>query len=707
MNQKPYFPNKLNISPNLGYSSQFSKTQKNNNLFKMNGLIKKNRDISPFRKYKQIHNKNTQNNLIKNNKGKIKNLKIEGDLITGSNSNLKRAKTPIGNIPKKNILNKPQNNKNNLNLNSLSLNNSIKISKPKFKQNQKSTSKSKIPKPSNSYYSPLNRSIKMNFNRSITPNNKMNINKVNNNNNKPIKFNRSITPIPKTKFTLNKNNSKMRFGNANNNIFKNNQKSPFLGFKNKNYLSSNKFNTKNGSNLHYNNIFKSKNIFSIPGGHKSKPKVITINMNINQNFLSTSSKNNLSTNNLNINNNNKTSPTTFSSDNNNIINNNNLLNNNINNNNININNNSININNISNNSSVNIINKFNNISQIESNNSIIINGIQSNNINGGVNNNNNNNENKVKNMNNNENANLPKQIRKKILCMHEFSKTGYAGEDEKKVNQDNYFVFRNFVNDVNYIFMAVCDGHGAVGQEISNFLKENLPIDLNHALKNEKKDILKDDISEIIRDIFIKENTKLISNEMINSMLSGSTCVSVIYTPIKLITANVGDSRIILGKYDKENNKYISVDLTRDHKPSLPDEEKRILNKGGRIEPMKDEDNSFIGPPRVWLKEQDYPGLAMSRSFGDRVAHSVGVSEEPEIKEYIFCEEDKFFVVASDGLFEFISSQNIVDIIKDYYLSGDIVGCCEYLYELSRDKWMKEEEVIDDITMILVFLEDD
>ena len=122
---------------------------------------------------------------------------------------------------------------------------------------------------------------------------------------------------------------------------------------------------------------------------------------------------------------------------------------------------------------------------------------------------------------------------------------------------------------------------------------------------------------------------------------------------------------------------------------------------------MKDEDNTFIGPPRVWLKKQDYPGLAMSRSFGDRVAHSVGVSEKPEIKEYKFCKEDKFFVVASDGLFEFISSQDIVNIIKDYYLSGDIVGCCEYLYELSREKWIKEEEVVDDITMILVFLEDD
>lgn len=255
--------------------------------------------------------------------------------------------------------------------------------------------------------------------------------------------------------------------------------------------------------------------------------------------------------------------------------------------------------------------------------------------------------------------------------------------------------------------MAVCDGHGAVGQEISSFLKENLPIDLNHALRDLNLNILKDDISQIITDIFIKENTKLISNEMINSMLSGSTCVSAIYTPEKLITANVGDSRIILGKFFSENNTWQSLDLTIDHKPSLPQEEKRIIEKGGRIEPMKDEENNFIGPPRVWLKTQDYPGLAMSRSFGDRVAHSVGVSEEPEIKEYFYQKEDKFFVVASDGLFEFIPSQDIINIIKDYYLSRDIVGCCEYLYELSRERWMKEEEVVDDITMILVFLEDE
>ena len=32
-------------------------------------------------------------------------------------------------------------------------------------------------------------------------------------------------------------------------------------------------------------------------------------------------------------------------------------------------------------------------------------------------------------------------------------------------------------------------------------------------------------------------------------------------------------------------------------------------------------------------------------------------------------------------------------------------GCCEFLYSESKKRWMKEEEVVDDITMILIFFE--
>ena len=40
----------------------------------------------------------------------------------------------------------------------------------------------------------------------------------------------------------------------------------------------------------------------------------------------------------------------------------------------------------------------------------------------------------------------------------------------------------------------------------------------------------------------------------------------------------------------------------------------------------------FYGPLRVWLKNKQMPGLAMTRSIGDMIATPVGVTAEPEIK---------------------------------------------------------------------------
>lgn len=91
------------------------------------------------------------------------------------------------------------------------------------------------------------------------------------------------------------------------------------------------------------------------------------------------------------------------------------------------------------------------------------------------------------------------------------------------------------------------------------------------------------------------------------------------------------------------------------------------MKTGGRVEPYVGinifktytENNEFVGPARVWLKEQQIPGLAMSRSFGDEVAASVGVIAEPEITEWSFKPEDKFMILASDGVWEFISSDEV------------------------------------------------
>ena len=449
-----------------------------------------------------------------------------------------------------------------------------------------------------------------------------------------------------------------------------------------------------------------------------------INNKINNNIL-IENNNNFSQNIIN-----KTNDTTP-------INSNNLINSKLN------NNNRI-INNINNNKNINNHISMNNYSNNINNNHLANNNI---NINPSLNNNtsiNNNNSmifdkndyvkeinfqvNGISSTKNGDIKNSKKKIfkGKKIKCMHDLSKTGLSGDD-KKVNQDNYFIFKNFVQGFENIYMGVCDGHGYYGHEVSGYIKENLPMDLNHMIKTKKLNILKDDISSIIKTAFILENKSLLRNKQIDSDLSGSTCVSVIYTPQKLIIANIGDSRCVLGKCimpDKDevifsniheesnpkksdNKKWVALNLSRDHKPTIPEEAKRILKTGGRIRQMKDDDGEFIGPLRVYMKEKDMPGLAMTRSFGDYFGSTAGVISEPEVTEYYLKEEDKFMVLASDGLFEFMESQEVVEIIKDYYEKNDIVGCCEYLYKESTIKWLREEEdTIDDITIILVFFED-
>ena len=146
--------------------------------------------------------------------------------------------------------------------------------------------------------------------------------------------------------------------------------------------------------------------------------------------------------------------------------------------------------------------------------------------------------------------------------------------------------------------------------------------------------------------------------------------------------------------------------MSRDHKPTEIDEAKRIFSKGGRIKPFIDnETGEEIGPKRVWVKDEEIPGLAMTRSFGDRVAAIAGTISIPEIKEYYFNEWDKFLIIASDGVWEFISSEECVNIIGKFYINNDIENCCEFLYDESKKRWLKEEEVVDDITMLLIFFD--
>jgi serine/threonine protein phosphatase PrpC len=145
-----------------------------------------------------------------------------------------------------------------------------------------------------------------------------------------------------------------------------------------------------------------------------------------------------------------------------------------------------------------------------------------------------------------------------------------------------------------------------------------------------------------------------------------------------------------------------AIALTADHKPDLPLEKARIEAKGGRVFAVE-YDDGVDGPARVWLGHMDVPGLAMSRSLGDAVAHSAGVSSEPEFVEYDFNpdREDIIMVMASDGLWEFMTDQEVMDIA---YTTTEPRFAVDRLISESNERWMREEQVIDDTTVCVAFL---
>ncbi len=107
---------------------------------------------------------------------------------------------------------------------------------------------------------------------------------------------------------------------------------------------------------------------------------------------------------------------------------------------------------------------------------------------------------------------------------------------------------------------------------------------------------------------------------------------------------------------------------------------------------------------RVWLQRENGPGLAMSRSLGDRVGSQCGVSSEPEVSDTLLSAEDKMLIIASDGLWEFISSKEAIELVAPYWTHKDVEGACDRLVTEALTRWQTHDTAIDDITCIVVFI---
>eukprot|EP00252_Welwitschia_mirabilis_P014243 TRINITY_DN3133_c0_g2_i1.p1 TRINITY_DN3133_c0_g2~~TRINITY_DN3133_c0_g2_i1.p1 ORF type:complete len:382 (-),score=55.08 TRINITY_DN3133_c0_g2_i1:691-1836(-) len=220
-------------------------------------------------------------------------------------------------------------------------------------------------------------------------------------------------------------------------------------------------------------------------------------------------------------------------------------------------------------------------------------------------------------------------------------------------------------------FYGVFDGHG--GGDAALFIRQNL---LKFIMEDPS---FPNAVGKAIRNAFMKADLAFADSRSLDST-SGTTAITALLFGRTMIVANAGDCRAVLGKRGK------AVELSRDHKPNCSIERLRIESLGGSV---------FDG----YLNGQ----LSVARALGDwhmkgPKGSSCPLSAEPELKEVILTDEDEFLILGCDGLWDVMTSQCAVTIVrKELMMHNDPERCSR---ELVREALNRETR--DNLTVVVV-----
>ncbi|CAD6246125.1 unnamed protein product [Miscanthus lutarioriparius] len=274
-----------------------------------------------------------------------------------------------------------------------------------------------------------------------------------------------------------------------------------------------------------------------------------------------------------------------------------------------------------------------------------------------------------------------------VACLH-------TQQGRKGTNQDAMVVWESF-NSSDSIFCGVFDGHGPYGHFVAKKVRDSLPVKLrtqwqtsanggssphqngsiSESINSEETGSIVDDEwgdgddTEKLPETFLPlkksylKAFKLMDKELklhptVDCFCSGSTAVTLVKQGLDLVIGNLGDSRAIMGTRDASNN-LTALQLTVDLKPNLPREAARIQQCKGRVFALQDEPEVA----RVWLPNNNSPGLAMARAFGDFCLKDYGLISVPEISYRRLTEKDEFIILATDGVWDVLSNKEAVDIV--------------------------------------------
>ncbi|KAK1416904.1 hypothetical protein QVD17_26023 [Tagetes erecta] len=217
------------------------------------------------------------------------------------------------------------------------------------------------------------------------------------------------------------------------------------------------------------------------------------------------------------------------------------------------------------------------------------------------------------------------------------------------------------LNEMTAHFFGVYDGHG--GCQVANYCHDRLHVALEEEIKVMKQELIKGTMNETVQvqwektfincfqkvDDEVGGKTSRIINgsnatsEPVAPETVGSTAVVTLICSSHVIVANCGDSRAVLYR-GKE-----AIALSNDHKPNREDEHARIEAAGGKV--------------IQWNGHRVFGVLAMSRSIGDGYLKP-WIIPEPEVTITPRAREDECLILASDGLWDVMTNQEVCEVAK-------------------------------------------
>jgi serine/threonine protein phosphatase PrpC len=222
-------------------------------------------------------------------------------------------------------------------------------------------------------------------------------------------------------------------------------------------------------------------------------------------------------------------------------------------------------------------------------------------------------------------------------------------------------------------FFAVFDGHA--GPKASEYCSKNLLSVILDTVDEKRDD--EEVVCEKIKKGFLKVDRKMQKQQFSEKeKVGGTTVIACMVSPKKFIWANCGDSRGLLCRDGKVEYR------TNDHKPTNPEEKRRIEGAGGTV-----------------MMQRVNGSLAVSRALGDfeykraegKEQNEQLVSPEPEMCLVDRSEKDQFILLACDGVFDVMTNDEIAAFILHHLeiesdlskICSDLIDTC--LHKNSRD----------------------